>query len=352
MAKDGEAMMILDYFRSNSSTLIEASVLVIASAITSVSAFFFLQLAAEGLKRHFDLQRAAKKSYRYLQSQKDSKVRGYQKLGVYQYLDYLIQSTTKGTEKTTHRFLVLLLTIFFSNFIFLQVVSSYSSSIGTFSGFVTGILFRISVSFIIMSLPVLWYVLKLRLIRIQSGYDLAAVTGIFLSKYRKQNKNVYEALLEVINNCKNVYIRRRILRIVKASQTFVDLDDLRREVDIFVFSINTTFARQMGVAILKGFSRSVDIEKSLEAIDKGLQLNIQMLSDEASQNQDVMQLGWIHLALFPLSIWAVLRFQSFAHYWQFQFETNEGRLWFFLSVISVLGSVFVALWFRKPPNDV
>lgn len=345
-------MSILDFFRSNASTLIEAFVLLIAAAITSVFSFYFLQLVAAGLKRQFDLYRAARKSFRYLQKQKDSGVIGFKKLGIYQYLDYLLQSTTDGTEKTTQRFIMALLTIFLSSFVFLQILSGYSQTSGASGGFLSGMVFRVVVSLLLAAIPVLWYIIKLRLIRIQSGYDLAQVSGVLLSKYRKHNKRVYDALLEAAENTKNAYIRRRFYRIVKAAQTYVDPDDLRREIDIFVFSINTTFARQMGVAILKGFSKSLDIEKSLEANDRGLQLNIQMLNDEASQNQDVLQLGWIHLAIFPLSIWGTMKFLSAAHYWQFQFETDSGRLWFVLSVLSVLGSVFVALWFRKPPNDV
>jgi len=344
---------VIDFIHSNLSTIIEIVILSIAAIITSVSAFILLQLTAQKMKTQYDLYRAARKAVRMMSEERDSHSR-MKEWKIYRYIDFLLQSTTEATDKTTQRFVVMLFTIFGTSFVILQATSirvTWWGGVGD-GGIITGILFRFVLSFVIAFLPVLYYILKLRLIRIGSGYDLANTSGILLSKYRKTNGRIYDALLETAEGTKNIYIKRRLFRIVKAAQTYVDSYDLKREIDIFVFSINTTFARQIGVAIQKGFSKSMDIEQSLEATDKALQLNIQMLNDEKSSNHDILQLGWVHLFAFPLSIWAATKFIPFERFWQFQFETESGRLFLILSIISVLGSVFVALWFRKPPNDI
>ncbi|MCR8987644.1 hypothetical protein NW801_21890 [Brevibacillus laterosporus] len=340
---------VMDNLSRHAATLIETSVLFLAAILISGSLFYLVQMIFTGTRNNLKIALSIRKSYKILRERQENRLRNKNMPPIFQWFNFLIQSTTKGNEKTTERFLMALAVLFSCSFVVMQVFNFTWSQ----EGFFAGLLFRIVVSILITSIPVQILVIRLRWIRIESGYDLAQLSGIFLSKYRKNNKRIYETLLDCAENVNNRNLKLRLQRIAMASQTYVEVSDLEKEIDIFYYSIETSFARQFGVILLKALTKRVDIEKSIEALDLALQQNIQMLNDEKSVNQDIIQLGWLHLVVFPISIWAVTFIDiPFKRHWQYQFETEQGRFWFLCSLVSVILSVFASIWFRKPKNDV
>lgn len=341
-------MDIIKYFDTNFPYFLKITVIILSSVITSISLSILLRFAFRSIFSYWIATRNVLKVYRTKQKEKAKEQEKINELWIYRQLNYLLQSTTKATEDSTKNFIMILVAFFVSVFVVMQGLSLYAN---VDNSLISGVIFRLIVSVIVSSMPILFLIIKLRINRIQAGYDLAHMTGIMLSKYRKNKGKMYETLLETAENVNSKYIRRRIYRIARTAQTYVDVEKLKNEIDIFVYSIDTVFARQIGVAILKAFVQRADVEKSLEAVDRGIQRNIQMLNDERSQAQDIISLGYLHPIVFIISLICLIRFLTFSKYWEYQFETKQGQILFILSVVSIVISVFSAIWCSKTKND-
>lgn len=269
-------------------------------------------------------------------------------------LDMLLQSSLKNAnEQTIYKFLWIEMAIFFTSIVAIQIISStLSTSIKPTGIWISGMLLTVLIAFMITLLPVAILIYRLRLIRIQAGYDLASITGILLNKYRRHNERIYDALVATAELTKNPYIRQRLLKIAKTGQLHLDDGSLKKEIELFIFTIDTTFGTQLALAVQKAFEKGINITKSLETIDHEIQKNVQMIQEEKSQNLEVIHLAWLHPIAFVITLGLGTLISTKERLFQFQFETYTGQLWFTLSVISITVSLLCALWFVRPKNDL
>jgi len=195
------------------------------------------------------------------------------------------------------------------------------------------------------------YRIKLRRIQIQGGYDLAEAVGILTSKYKVNRGNMRNALRAASQEIRSPLIRRHFIRIVREEMNYISPSEMEKTVEEFVYSINTSFAKQLGLAILKGLVRGEYVESTLSNIDKNIHKNIDMLRDEGDSSSEVLQLSWLHLILFPLLLVFMVVFMGFRSTVHYQLETDAGRFWLTVTLLFILASLLMAVWFKKPPND-
>lgn len=331
-------------------TLLRFGIPFIAAILTSASLLTIFFAITNKLREEVALFRMNRKRFRSLAQKADPQKSDWK---LVRKLDMLLHSTMDATETTVYKFLMIESVIFAISFISIEVGSNIFGTLeATFTNYFSAFLFKITVSTVLTAAPVLILFLRLRLIRIQSGYDLAVVSGLLLTKYRKNNGRMYETLLETADSISNVNIQRRLRKIAKTARIQADENQLRHEIEVFMYSIDTTFAKNIGLAIQKSIVSRINIETSLEMADRALQGNIQMMDDEKSANSDIIHLAWLHPIAFPISLIGVVYLSTFQRAYHHQFETEAGRFWFLASIISILLSVVSAIWFRKPKNDI
>lgn len=198
-------------------------------------------------------------------------------------------------------------------------------------------------------LSVLW--LKERSIQIQAGYDLAEAVGVIVSKYKMTRGSMRLALRAAAPEITSPAIRRMIIHIVREELNYIEPIEMEKAVEELVYGIRTSFSKQLGLTILKGLLHGENVERTLLAIDKNIHKQIDLLRDEGDSSSEVLQLSWLHVILFPLLLGFMIAFMGVSSTLHYQFQTESGRFWLAVITACILGSLFMAVWFRKPVND-
>jgi hypothetical protein len=193
--------------------------------------------------------------------------------------------------------------------------------------------------------------LKLRSLQIQSGYDLAETIGILTSKYKVTRGNMRLALQLSCQEITSSTIRSHFMNLIREELNYIDSREMEKAVEEFIYSIQTSFAKQLGLTVLKGLLRNENVESTLMAIDKNIHKQIDMLRDEGDSSSEVLQLSWLHVLLFPLLLLMMVIFMGYTSTVHYQLGTEQGRFWLTVTVICISSSLLLAIWFRRPPND-
>jgi len=235
---------------------------------------------------------------------------------------------------------------------FILLVASSASSFGLIIYFSSSdARFSLFMSVLVLVAPIAYYRLKLRNTQIQSGYDLAEAVGILSSKYKVTRGNMRNALQLASQEIASPLIRRHFMNWIREEMNYVDSRDMERAVEEFIYSIPTSFAKQLGLTVLKGLLRNENVESTLDAIDKNIHKQIDLLRDEGDSSSEVLQLSWLHVILFPLLIVLMIVFMGYNSTMHYQLGTEQGRFWLTVTLCFIGGSLLLAIWFRRPPND-
>jgi hypothetical protein len=198
---------------------------------------------------------------------------------------------------------------------------------------------------------ILYYQLRLRSVQIQNGYDLGEAVGLLAAKYKMSRGHMRNALRLAAGEVSSPFIRRWFLHMLRQEQSYVDPKELERVVEEFVYSIHTSFAKQLGLTILKGLLRGENVEHTLWTIDKNIHKQMDLLRDEGDSSSEVLQLSWLHVVLFPLLLALMVAFMGWTSTMHYQLGTEEGRFWLAVTISCIACSLLLATWFRRPPND-
>ncbi|MGG3471562.1 hypothetical protein ABES02_29360 [Neobacillus pocheonensis] len=196
--------------------------------------------------------------------------------------------------------------------------------------------------------------LKLRQIRLESGYKLADLTGMLASKYSSEfNPQMRNILSSVNKEIEYPIFKKHITQIVRVDQNYVKDEQLKEVIESFVYSINTSFARELGASVFKALKTKENIGDTLTRLDLKIQQNIKDIQEEMGNKVDMWYLSWFHIVAFPGTLLGIafginISDTSILHY---QFQTTAGQFMFILSVISIGFARLAAAWFSRQPND-
>ncbi|WP_054029072.1 hypothetical protein [Bacillus sp. FJAT-28004] len=261
----------------------------------------------------------------------------------YRDLDNMLKVTSKNYQPT----------LSVQNFIIFHLVSFgiLSFFIGTIS---KSYFFGVMLGFVFLYGNFMRHRLKLRIIRIDRGYQLAELTGSFASTYSGYVQPLMKTVLkDVTTQNEGSPFKSHLQEIIRVNQNYENPDDLMNAIDSFVYSINTSFARELGFTIYKSLTTQEFVGDTLARIDAKIQQNILDIKNETEAKSDIRNLSMFHLIAFPgtflvLSLFLDITGESIFH---FQFQTAEGRAGFILSVLSIGMSRVIASWFLRQPND-
>ncbi|UUZ90413.1 hypothetical protein LJK87_31455 [Paenibacillus sp. P25] len=97
--------------------------------------------------------------------------------------------------------------------------------------------------------------LRLRHIQLQSGYDLAEAVGILAGKYKMTRGNMRTALRLAGPEITSPAIRRMFLHLIREEMNYVDPREMEKAIEELVYGIQTSFAKRLGLTLLKGLVR-------------------------------------------------------------------------------------------------
>ncbi len=267
-------------------------------------------------------------------------VRPAERSALYRHLDMLLQSTWKYyTPRSPGNFVILTASLFLAGF------SAYARYTGRV---LPGLVFALLTALI--PYTCLW--LYLQIIRSQTSYQLVPAVSQLLGSYRVCSNNIYFAVVETIRLLEDNHLKRAFIALANRIQNRKTDRDIEEAVELFVFRIQTSWAKQLGVLLLNALVDGRDIERGLSNIVSDMKDGQNIIEEERSQSQETIYLGFLPLFLFPGSILFMQLMGGKFRLLKYQFSTSAGLTGFLVTLFLCLAAFVTALVLRKPKNDI
>jgi hypothetical protein len=237
-----------------------------------------------------------------------------------------------------------------SNFIFLSVVLFSISSLflimvmeDIFIGVILGVIIGV--------MPYLVTLIKLKNIRSKNSISFLTHFHIILSNYQSTGKDIYFTIVNSIHQIKDPALRISFIKLVNAMQIQKSPDDFSKAIHIFIFSINSNFAKRFGKLVIKAHLSRSDIFNPLMQLDTDLRKRRIDIEEESTKNQDTVWQGYFPVVALPLAIFFSYQMSGVLDYWYF-FTKKLNLSLFMVCIILSLLSVLIANVLRKPNADI
>jgi len=190
--------------------------------------------------------------------------------------------------------------------------------------------------------------------RNETSYELVPATSLLLGKYRLNSRNIYYSILDTIKEIEQYStMQKALIKLASAIQSHRNKEDLENAIEMFVFQIDTSWAKQIGIQIFSAQWENKNIEVSLSNIVRDMGKTQEIMEQQKSVNQDTIQMGYfIPIVIFPLSLLFLSRVITSGRYFYYQFKTTAGFTSFIITFILCLLGFVVSLALRKPKNEI
>ncbi len=296
----------------------------------------FLPFINRQIRRYKNFARIRKTRF------KENAVKYRQQLFLYRHLELLLASIWPWyTEATVIYYLILTFALFTVSTVTLFRITD-SRSLSVLFG-----LFSALIPYLVLWLGLFWK-------RSGTSYDLVPVTNILLGKYRVKARNIYYSLVDTIKEIDQYrMLQKSLLKLTSSIQNHRNKEDLENALELFVYQIGTSWARQLGVLILNAQWESKNIEHSLSNLVKDMGKAQEIMEQEKSSNQETIQMGYfVPVVAFPASLLLLSKAVTSGRFLYFQFKTTAGLTSFLITSILCLAGFTVSLLLRKPRNEI
>lgn len=263
----------------------------------------------------------------------------YSKSKIYYHLELLLLATRK--EIHSHQV---------TNFVFLSIVLFSTSSlflIMVMEDIIVGAL----LGMIIGIMPYLILLIKLNGIRTKNSISFLTHFHIIIANYQSTGKDIYFTMVNSIHQIKDPVLRTSFIKLVNAMQIQKSPKDFSKAIQIFIFSINSNFAKRFGKLVIKAHLSRSDIFNPLLQLDTDLRKRRTDIEEESTKNQDTVWQGYFPIVALPLAIFFSYQMAGVLDYWYFFTKKFNLSLFMVCIILSVL-SVLIANVLRKPRADI
>ncbi|HET7628047.1 MAG TPA: hypothetical protein VFK44_06610 [Bacillales bacterium] len=257
----------------------------------------------------------------------------------YRHLELILSSVKKNYQETAvFNFLFLTAILFGVNFI-LMVLSMKDLVL---SAFVSGLL---------AALP--YFFLRVRLTAIRSRTSLLFLSyfPVILQNYQSSNKDLYFALAESIPQIKNSEMQRVYMKLLNALQLKRTRAEFEESVRIFVYSINSTFAKRFGKLVIRAHLERADVSESFSQLDADIRKRKSDMQSEKTKNFDTVNLGFLPIATIPFAFYFAHSLSGVLDFWYF-FQQKTNLTLFVITVVGGILCVSTSFLLRKPKADL
>lgn len=260
----------------------------------------------------------------------------------YRHLDLMLATTWPWYSEFSVVYYLIITTVLFAvcSTVYLRFTGSWALAI------IAG-LFTSLVPYCILMVILHWK-------RNETSYELVPATSILLGKYRVNSRNIYYSLLETIKEIDQYSsLQKAMIKLASAIQSHRNKEDLEIAIEMFVFQIDTSWAKQLGIQIFSAQWENKNIEVSLSNIVRDMGKTQEIMEQQKSVNQDTIQMGYfVPIVIFPLSLFLLSRVVTSGRYFYYQFKTTTGFTSFIITFILCLLGFAVSLALRKPKNEI
>lgn len=260
----------------------------------------------------------------------------------YRHLDMVLAATWPWYSEFSAVYYLIMTTVLFavSSTVYLRFTGGWVLAL--IAGLITSL-----VPYVILTVILHWK-------RNETSYELVPVTSILLGKYRVNSRNIYFSILDTIKETGQYgTLQKGLIKLASSIQSHKNKEDLENAIEMFVFQIDTSWAKQIGIQIFSAQWENKNIETALSNIVRDMGKTQEIMEQQKSNNQDTIQMGYfIPLIIFPLSLFFLSRVITTGRYFYYQFKTTAGFTSFIITLILCLLGFAVSLALRKPKNEI
>ncbi|MBU8732497.1 hypothetical protein KM915_20835 [Cytobacillus oceanisediminis] len=262
-----------------------------------------------------------------------------EKSKIYNHLDLLLSSMQKG-EREVNVF----------NFVFLKVIIFL----------ITGTIMYVSIGDLIFSLivsiffgltPYIWLRFKLTSKRLNTSFQFLNEYHLIIQNYQSTGKDIYYTMLNVVKDIQSKELKESFIKLISALQKDRNENEFRKSINVFVFTVNSTFSKRFGKLLLKAHLDSADISQSLLDLSLDIKKRKQDMEQEKSQKLETIILGYAPIGLIPLFFYMAYKIAGVYDFW-YMFKQDLPLTLFVIIIITSIISVLSAYILSKPRADI
>lgn len=258
---------------------------------------------------------------------------------IYSHLQLMLHSVQKEMKPHTVTNFILWTAILFmtSSLMLLLVLRDLVLAIGI------GLLFG--------SLPYVTARIRLSGLRSRNSVAFLRAFHILLSNYQSTGRDIYFTLVNSVQQISDPALKLVFIKLVNAMQIQKSVADFNQAVQVFIFSIDSHFAKRFGKLLIKAHLTQADIFKSLMQLDQDIRKRKMDIEEETTRNQDTVWQGFFPIIALPLAFMFSYQMSGVLNYWYFFTLKSNLALFLVCLLLSIL-SVLLAHALKKPRADI
>ena len=254
------------------------------------------------------------------------------------HLEILLLSTRKSKNPSVSNFIMLSIILFI-----VATITLYFIIDDLIISLIIGILFGL--------FPYIITRYRLEMIRSKTQFAFMEEYHKIIQNYQSTNKNIYYTLLNTSNELSDKHIRQQFFKLISAFQKDRNIDEFKKSVHVFIFSINSTFAKRFGNLIIKAHLDNADIGGSLIDLNEDITQRKKGIDEEKSKNLQTVMLGFAPIITIPLMMYFAYQFTGVRDFWFYFMKPTSFFIFIICIILSVI-SILLANLLRKPKADI
>ncbi|WP_202078156.1 hypothetical protein [Caldalkalibacillus salinus] len=258
---------------------------------------------------------------------------------IIQHLEMVYNSLNKEDRPQAVTQFIFLTLVLFSVSTILLTMALQDIILGLFLGLLIG------------SLPYTTARIRLSGLRARNSITFLNIFHIILSHYQSTGKDIYFTLVNTLQQVQDPDMKQTLIKLVNAMQVQKSPREFDRAVQVFIYSIDSQFAKRFGKLVLKAHISRADIFQSLVHLDQDIRKRKVDIEEETTRNQDTVWQGYFSMFALPLAIFFSYQMSGVLNYWYFFTQKTTLSLFILCLVLSGL-STLMASAMRKPKADI
>ncbi|QIB69797.1 hypothetical protein Ami103574_10900 [Aminipila butyrica] len=199
-------------------------------------------------------------------------------------------------------------------------------------------------------MPYLLLRVRLEEMRAMSSREAEVLVNAFLIKYRAKQRNIEETLEAIIKEKSIKNTKPLLLKLLFKLQNTKNKAEIKAAVEVFVYSINTNWARLLGSNVYQATTLNIDVTLSLEDLLVQLREARRLWEKQKRDTAEPRRILWgipILYFFFAYISWSKLGLSANELFYN-QFASKQGVSFFMLIVIGfTLSLILVKLRFSR-----
>lgn len=235
------------------------------------------------------------------------------------------------------------------NFVALMIIL-FGTSFTLFYSWYEHFIYTLIVSLIIGIIPYIIARLMVVTVQLQTSLSLLLNFDVILANYQA-TKDIYYTFVYSIELIQDKHLKRVMKKLIVAMGLERDSEEFKKAEKIFVYSINSHYAKRFGMLILKGYLEKAEIEKALSQLGKDIHKRKQAIQTEKSQIIDTFFMGIIQPFILFGCFYLSYRAFPIPDYWTY-FMDKSNLFYFTIATILSFLSVLTAIIVKRPKTDI